>query len=173
MKASVFCGISLDGFLARPDGALDFLPADGSEAHGYEEFIASVDAIVIGRGTYETVLGFGSWPYTKPVIVLSSTLSRLTVPKSTNCTLMSGEPQDIVARLAERGFTHLYVDGGITIQRFLSAGLITHITVTRVPVLIGRGIPLFGPLPKDIRLTHERTRAFPSGLVSSEYSVCA
>jgi dihydrofolate reductase len=172
MKASVFVGTSLDGFIARPNGALDFLPADGGEPHGYNEFIASVDAIVIGRATYETVLGFGGWAYgKKPVVVLSSTLSRLDLPEGAVCTLMSGPPREIVARLSERGYRHLYIDGGKTIQRFLEAGLIQRLVITRAPVLIGSGIPLFGALSCDIRLTHVSTRAFPSGLVTSEYVV--
>lgn len=173
MEVSVFVGISVDGYLARKDGSLDFLPTDGGEPHGYNEFMATVDAIVIGRGTYEVVLGFVKWPYEKPVIILSSSLSEVSAPPNADCTLMSGEPHDIVNRLSDRGFQHLYVDGGITIQRFLSAGLIQRIIVTHVPVLIGTGIPLFGPLAHDIRLAHERTRSFPSGLVSSEYRVCS
>jgi dihydrofolate reductase len=174
LKTSIFVGTSLDGFIARPNGALDFLPADGGEPHGYSEFIASVDAIVIGRGTYETVLGFGGWAYgKKPVVVLSSTLSELDLPEGAVCELMSGPPHEVAARLSERGYRHLYIDGGKTIQGFLEAGLIQRLVITRVPVLIGNGIPLFGPLSRDIPLTHVGTRAFPSGLVTSEYLVSA
>ncbi len=174
MKASIFVGTSLDGFIARPNGALDFLPADGGEPHGYNEFIAGVNAIVIGRATYETVLGFGGWAYgKKPVVVLSSTLSGLNLPDGAVCELMSGPPREIVARLSERGYRHLYIDGGKTIQGFLEAGLIQRLVITRVPVLIGSGIPLFGLLSRDIPLTHVGTRAFASGLVASEYLVSA
>jgi riboflavin biosynthesis pyrimidine reductase len=84
---------------------------------------------------------------------------------------MSGAPAEIMSQLAARGIRHIYVDGGITIQRFLQAGLIQRLTITRVPVLIGTGIPLFGAIEHDIALTHLATRAYPSGLVSSEYAV--
>jgi dihydrofolate reductase len=170
MRASVFIATSLDGFIARPDGALDWLPAGGGEPHGYDEFIATVDAIVIGRKTFETVLTFDGWPYgKKPVVVLSSRASELTAPAGAVCDMMAGTPHDIVARLAERGMKHLYVDGGVTIQRFLEAGLIQRMTITRIPVLLGSGIPLFGPLSRDIRFEHVATRSFPSGMVQSEY----
>ena len=171
MKASVFIATSLDGFIARPDGALDWLP-DDCEPHGYDEFIATVDTIVIGRKTFETVLGFDAWPYGKmPVVVLSSRPSEVTPPEGAACDVMSGAPREIVARLAQRGVRHVYVDGGVTIQGFLEAGLIQRLTITRIPVLLGSGIPLFGPLPRDIRLEHVATRSYPSGLVQSEYLV--
>jgi len=174
MKASVFIATSLDGFIARKDGALDWLPHDGGEPHGYDEFIATVDAIVIGRHTFETVLAFEVWPYgTKPVIVLTSTPSALTAPAGAVCDFMTGSPSEICDRLSPRGLRHLYVDGGITIQRFLNAGLIQRLIITRIPVLLGDGIPLFGPLRNDIRLEHVGTRAFPSGVVQSEYIIAA
>ena len=171
MKASVFIGTSLDGFIARADGALDFLPPGGGEPHGYDEFMASVDAMVIGRNTYETVLGFDAWPYAeKPVFVLSSH-PIATAPQGAVVEHMSGIPAEIVSQLAARGIGHMYVDGGITIQRFLLAGLIQRLIITRVPVIIGAGIPLFGVVPRDVMLTHVGTRAYASGLVQSEYLV--
>ncbi|BCT92929.1 dihydrofolate reductase [Lysobacter helvus] len=171
MKASVFVGTSLDGFLARANGALDFLPPGGGEPHGYEEFMATVDALVIGRNTYEVVLAFPEWPYgDKPVFVLS-THALAPAPAGAVVEPLSGAPEAIAAHLAARGFEHLYIDGGITIQRFLDAGLIQRLVVTRVPVLIGTGIPLFGPLQRDIKLEHLCTRQFVSGLVQSEYRV--
>ena len=171
MKASVFVGTSLDGFMARRDGALDFLPPGGGEPHGYEEFMATVDALVIGRNTYEIVLAFDPWPYgDKPVVVLS-THDLAPAPQGAVVSHMSGEPTDIVAQLAARGIGHIYVDGGITIQRFLRAGLIQRLIVTRVPVLIGDGIPLFGALPQDIALKHIATHQYKSGLVQSEYEI--
>jgi dihydrofolate reductase len=170
MRASVFVGTSLDGFLARPNGELDFLDAGGSEPHGYEEFMASVDAIVIGRNTFDVVLGFSSWPYRKPVFVLS-TRTLPPVPAGAQVEHLSGEPRDIVRRLEARGLGHIYVDGGITVQRFLEAGLIQRLIITRVPVLIGTGIPLFGPLGRDVTVRHVATRDFRGGLVQSEYEV--
>jgi len=177
MKLSVFVGTSLDGFIARRNGEYDFLPADGGEPHGYDEFIASVDTILIGRNTFEVVLKLPSWPYEgKRVLVLthrpfdlSKIAERGASPERVE--QMSGEPAQIVERLAARGAKHVYVDGGITVQQFLRAGLIQQITLTRVPVLIGDGIPLFGELARDIKLRHLGTRQFKSGLVTSEYEV--
>lgn len=171
MQASVFVGTSLDGFIARTNGELDFLPPGGGEPHGYDEFMATVDALVIGRKTFETVLGFGAWPYgTKPVFVLS-TRALSPAPADAVVEHLSGAPAEIVAQLDARGIRHIYVDGGITIQRFLQAGLIQRLVVTRVPVLIGAGIPLFGQLSRDIILRHVGTRQYASGLVQSEYAV--
>lgn len=170
MKASVFIGTSLDGFIARANGDFDFLPAGGGEPHGYHEFMATVDALVIGRKTYETVLGFDAWPYEKPVFVLS-TRALDAPPAGAVVERMSGPPGEIVSRLVARGIGHIYVDGGITIQRFLQAGLIQRLIITRVPVLIGSGIPLFGALPHDVILTHIGTHQYASGLVQSEYEV--
>jgi dihydrofolate reductase len=172
MTASVFVGTSVDGFIARPDGGLDFLPPGGGEPHGYDEFIATVDTIVIGRNTFETVLAFEAWPYgDKRVVVLSYRRLDLSVVKGGVVEQMGGPPAEIAARLAASGARHLYVDGGLTIQGFLRAGLIQRLVITRVPVLIGEGIPLFGSLPHDVRLVHVATRHYPSGLVQSEYHV--
>ena len=133
MKASVFIGTSLDGFIARANGDLDFLPPGGGEPHGYDEFMATVDALVIGRKTFETVLAFDTWPYgEKPVFVLS-TRPLAPAPPGAVVERMSGAPADIVSQLAARGIRHIYVDGGITIQRFLQAGLIQRLIITRVP----------------------------------------
>lgn len=171
MKASVFIATSVDGFIARVNGGLDFLPPDGGEPHGYAEFIASVDALVIGRNTFETVLTFDAWPYgDKPVFVLS-TRALPPAPPGVVVERMSGDPADVVSQLDARGIRHVYVDGGITIQRFLRAGLIQRLIITRVPVLIGSGIPLFGALQHDIVLRHVGTRHYASGLVQSEYVV--
>ena len=173
MKASVFIGTSVDGFIARANGGLDWLPPGGGEPHGYDEFMATVDALVIGRKTFETVLAFDTWPYgEKPVFVLS-THKLAPAPLGAVVEHMSGDPVEIVSRLAARGIRHVYVDGGITIQRFLQAGLIQRLIITRVPVLIGDGIPLFGPLQRDISLRHVATRQYVGGLVQSEYVVVA
>jgi dihydrofolate reductase len=174
VRTSVFVGASVDGFIARPDGGLDFLDAGGSEAHGYEEFIATVDTILIGRKTFETVLGFGVWPYgERRVVVLSSQAVDLATATARGGRVeqMSGPPGEIVSRLQAAGARHVYVDGGVTIQGFLRAGMIDRLVVSRVPVLIGSGIPLFGALPHDVRLRHVGTRAYAGGLVQSEYDV--
>lgn len=174
MKISVFCGASVDGFLARPDHSLDFLDTGGQEPHGFEEFYSGVDVVVIGRKTFEVVLTFGGWHYgRKPVVVLSSGLLNFSSVEGGVVEQMSGEPAAIVAELKDRGFKHAYVDGGITIQRFLAAGLVDRMVITRVPLLIGAGIPLFGPVPRDISLRHVATRCYNGGLVQSEYELAA
>jgi dihydrofolate reductase len=174
MSVSVFVGTSLDGFMARPDHELDWLLEWEGEPHGYEAFFASVDALVIGRKTFEKVLTFTPWPYgSKRVVVLSRQPVDLARAVGGVVEHMEGAPAEIVARLAESGAKHLYIDGGVTIQDFLRAGLIERLIVTRVPILIGEGIPLFGPLLHDVRLRHVATRSFPSGLVQSEYLVLA
>ncbi len=172
MKASVFVGISVDGFIARLNGDFDFLPAGGGEPHGYDECMASVDVLVIGRNTFEKVLTLETWPYgTKRVVVLST--RDINVSGATGAVIehMSGSPLEITDRLGTSGASHAYIDGGITVQQFLRAGLIQRLIVTRVPVLIGQGIPLFGLLPRDVQLRHIVTQAYTSGLVKSEYEV--
>jgi dihydrofolate reductase len=172
MIVSAFVGVSVDGFLARSNDALDFLSEGGDEPHGYEEFIATVDAIVIGRRTFEVVLAFPEWPYSadKRVLVLSSSPLELSAVRGKRVEQMSGEPSEIVAKLAADGVKHVYVDGGVTIQGFLRAGLIDRIVVTRVPVLIGDGVPLFGPLGQDVKLRHVETQTY-GGLVKTEYCI--
>lgn len=174
MTVSVFIGTSVDGFIARLNGELDFLPPGGGDPHGYDEFIATVDALVIGRKTYETVLAYAEWPYgNKQVFVLSNRPIDLSAARGGRVEQMDGSPAEIVSHLSARGFHHLYVDGGITIQGFLRAGLIQRLIITRVPVLIGAGIPLFGALPQDIKLRHVGTQGYATGLVKSEYHVIA
>jgi dihydrofolate reductase len=175
MKLSVFCGVSVDGFLARPDDALDFLHTGEQEPHGFKEFLAGVDVVVIGRRTFEVVLKLGHLALygKKPVVVLSSRPLDFSSVKGAVVEQRSGEPAEIVKQLKSGGFKHAYIDGGITIQRFLAAGLIDRLVITRVPVLIGTGIPLFGPLPRDISLRHIATRSYDGGLVQSEYEIGA
>ena len=175
MPCHVFIATSLDGFIARPDGALDWLPQPSGEVdaddHGYSAFMDGIDAVVMGRNTFEVVLGFGGWHFTKPVIVLSSRALEISPELADKVFVMSGDPQDVAAACAARGWQELYVDGGVTIQRFLRAGLIVRVIITRVPVILGAGLPLFGPASHDITLDHVRTTAYPSGLVQSEYAV--
>jgi dihydrofolate reductase len=172
MKASVFVGTSLDGFIARRNGDFGFLPEGGGEPHGYAEFIASVDVLVIGRNTFEKVLTLDPWPYgDMRVVVLSSRAIDPSVVPGGRIEWMSGTPAQIVRRLEAGGARHAYIDGGITVQNFLRAGLIQRLVITRVPVLIGEGIPLFGSLPHDVKLRHRSTQTYASGLVKSEYEV--
>ncbi|HEY9230012.1 MAG TPA: hypothetical protein VIP11_25395, partial [Gemmatimonadaceae bacterium] len=125
MKGSVFVGASVDGFIARKDGRLDFLPEE-PEDHGYDAFVATVDALVMGRNTYDTVLGFGSWPFTKRVYVLSNR-ELAPPPGGAKVERLHGTPQEVAAALDARGVHHAYIDGGVTIQEFLRAGLIQRL----------------------------------------------
>jgi len=172
MTLSVFVGTSVDGFIARPNGDLDFLFASGGEPHGYEEFMADIDTLLIGRKTYETVLSYPEWPYGKRrVVVLSSKPLDFSLVQGGVVEQMAGSPEEIAAKLAATGARNIYIDGGVTIQGFLRAGLIQRIIVTRVPVLIGQGVPLFGSLQRDVQLRHVETRSYASGLVQTEYLV--
>lgn len=165
--------MSVDGFLARRDDTFDFLLAGEQVPHGFEEFLASVDVVVMGRRTFEVVLrlGYLATYGKKPMMVLSSRPVDFSSAKGGVVEQMSDEPTEIVKQLKSRGFKHAYIDGGITIQRFLAAGLIDRLVLTRVPVLIGEGVPLFGPVPRDISLRHVATRSYNGGLVQSEYEV--
>jgi dihydrofolate reductase len=171
----IFIATSLDGFIARSDGNLDWLMKHQTpdEDHGYGEFMDSVDGIVMGRGTFETVLAFDQWPYPKPLVVLSHTLNNSDIPNHlADCVSISAqEPDELMQTLAVGGWQHAYIDGGKVIQSFLRAGLIADMVVTRVPVLLGEGLSLFGALAHDIDLNHLTTTAFTSGLVSSKYEV--
>lgn len=176
IKCSVYIATTLDGFIARKNGALDWLPgSDGAaseEDYGYGEFFASVDALVMGRNTYELARTFSPWPYQgKRVIVLSHAYPAALTSIAENAEGTSAAPATLLQQLANAGVKHVYVDGGKTIQSFLAAGLIDEITLTRIPVLIGEGIPLFAALPHDIKLKHLHTRAFDNGLVQSKYQL--
>ncbi|MBX9457082.1 MAG: dihydrofolate reductase family protein [Rhizobium sp.] len=172
----VFIATSLDGFIARPDGSIDWLPgleSDPGENYGYDDFLATVDGLVMGRGAFEKVLEFGEWPYPKPVIVLTRSLdgSTLRADLRDKVEFSALTPRELMDSLGARGWNRVYVDGGKIIQAFLREGLIADMVVTRVPVLIGDGLPLFGAIGRDIRLTHRETRGYPSGLVQSRYTV--
>ena len=173
MKCTVYIATSLDGYIARTNGAVDWLPHSGpaGEDYGFAEFMRAVDAIVMGRNTFDLVLSFPSWPYSKPVVVLTSRPESLPDPLPPGVRVLTGDPATVVATLEDEGARHLYVDGGVTIQRFLREGLIHRIIVTRIPILLGSGLPLFGDLPRDVHLQHVATRTFSNGLVQSEYLV--
>jgi dihydrofolate reductase len=174
-ECAIFVGVSLDGFIARTNGDLDWLMGEGggdSAEYGYDDFISGIDAIVMGRKTFEKVLTFDKWYYgNKRVVVLSHSPVDLPAARAQGGVVeqMAGAPADIVAMLHTSGARRLYVDGGMTIQEFLRAGLIDRAIISRLPILIGDGIRLFGSLPHDIRLHHVATRTFPGGMVQSEY----
>lgn len=171
----VFIACSLDGHIAREDGGIDWLLKypETDEDYGYAAFIETVDGLVMGRGSFEAVAGFEQWPYSKPVVVLSSTLDASAVPARLEGKVRISRlsPREIMAELAGEGWKAAYVDGGRLIQSFLRDGLIDEMTITRIPVLLGRGRPLFGDVPADIDLRLEETRGYPSGFVQSRYTV--
>lgn len=174
--ASVYIATSLDGFIARENGEVGWLQEGEQveeEDFGYHAFMESVDVLVMGRNSFEKVLSFDvPWPYgEKNVVVLTSKGVEIPAELRDRVEAMSGTPTEIIARLTERGFKHAYIDGGVTVQRFLAAGLIQKLIITRVPRLLGSGIPLFGPLPQDVLLKHIRTEAYANGMVQSEYAI--
>jgi dihydrofolate reductase len=167
-RCSVYIASSLDGFIARPDGGLDWLSSfeQSGEDYGYKAFFGSVDALVIGRKTYDVVLGFEKWPYEdKRCIVVTH------VPPSAKHgeTFHSGPPDALLDRLGAEGVRRVYVDGGVLIRSFLDADLVDDITLSVIPVLLGEGIPLFGGVER--RLKFASSRSFPSGLVQLCYNV--
>ncbi|AKM31032.1 deaminase [Pandoraea faecigallinarum] len=173
--AHVFIATSLDGYIARPDGDIDWLLQrdDPAEDHGYAAFIADKDAIVMGRGTYEKVRAMGPWTYELPVTVLSTQLAGTPVPEALKGKVRFSDlpPRALLDALARENVQRIYVDGGQTVQSFLRDGLIADLVVTTVPLLIGAGKPLFGALTKDIDMQLVASRCFPSGLVQSTYRV--
>jgi dihydrofolate reductase len=171
----VFIATSLDGFIARQDGSLDWLEAAqaSGEDHGFAAFIDDIDAICMGRETFATVAGFQPWPYTKPVIVLSAQLQQQTIPEHLRDTIsIARSAAEALTECRRNGWCRVYIDGGVTIRSFLALGAIRDLVITRLPILLGTGLPLFGPLPADVALRHVATRTFPSGLVQSRYEVC-
>jgi dihydrofolate reductase len=171
MKTSVYIGTSLDGFIAKTDGNIDWLTqyANDDAIHAYEEFVTGIDAVVIGRGTFEKILTFPSWPYEKKVFVLSTSLTQLPNKLQDKATLLSMKPKELLSYLSGMGFSSVYVDGGKVIQSFLKEDVIDDLIISKVPVLIGNGIPLFGFLSADLKFKHMRSETQSNGLVRSYY----
>jgi len=170
----VFIATSLDGFIARRDHSLDWLMKQPvqKEDHGYEAFMASVDGLIMGRASFQTVARFPDRPYAKPVVVLSQTLRDGDIPDHLlgKVRLSRAAPVALMAQLQAGGWKRACVDGGRVIQSFLRDGLIADMVVTTIPILIGDGVRLFGPLSGDIDLRLLNSRSFPSGLVSNHYA---
>ncbi|ERP98254.1 deaminase reductase [Labrenzia sp. C1B10] len=171
----VFIATSLDGFIARSDGDIAWLLErdDPAEDHGYDAFIADIDVIMMGRGTFEKMHTVRPWPYHRPVVVLSSTLTRSDLSEDLldKVRVANFSPEEAMRMLQSEGHRKVYIDGGLLIQSFLKAGLIADMVITSVPVLLGEGRRLFGSIPTDISLRHEQTKSFPSGLVQSHYRI--
>ena len=177
IKCSVFIAASVDGFIARADGDIEWLHRpeyEAAELNGmtYESFIASVDTLVMGRKTLEKVVSFPEWPYEDmPVIALSHAAFDLPAHLHGKVEVMAVDPTTLVSQLAERGMQHLYIDGGQTIQAFLEAGLINELIITRIPVVLGQGISLFSQIGSEHQLQHIDTCVSDNGFVQSRYQV--
>lgn len=176
IKVSVFIATSVDGFIARPDGDVVWLheiePLKGGDDAGYGELFDSIDVLVMGRGSFEKVLEFDEWPYgTKPVIVLSKSLTEVPEKLRDRVRIDSSPPQELLEKLSQEGYKHIYLDGGKIIQSFLRDGLVDDMTLTTIPVLIGEGLPLFGHIDEDIKLRLLESRSWDNGLVQSKYQV--
>ena len=167
LTGSVFLGMSVDGFIARLDGDLSWLTGGD---FGFADFVSGIDALVMGRGTYDVIAPMEEWPYQgKPVHVLSTTLAADADPRI----VVHRSFEEAVAALTAAGYRRVYVDGGRTVHAFLRAGLISDLTLSRVPVLIGTGHTPFGELVADIPLEHVRTQTYAGGMVQSTYRVRA
>ena len=172
LKTSVYIATSLDGFIARKSGEIDWLTGgESGQDYGYAQFISTVDQIVMGKNTYEKVLTFGAWPYETKVIVLTSTNLSIAPELKDRVEVLHLPPRELLQELEARGLRHLYIDGGVTIQRFLREGLVNELTITTIPVLIGEGLPLFGSLERDVKLELLKSEAFPNGFVQNKYRV--
>ncbi|WP_299085631.1 dihydrofolate reductase family protein [uncultured Ruegeria sp.] len=171
----VMMAITLDGYVARKNHSLDWLMKQDTadEDHGFAEFLDNIDVIVMGRGSFRTVFGFDVWPYEKPVVVLSHSLTSEDIPPELagRVEVVGLSPQDLMAEMGRRGWHRIYVDGGAIVQSFLKLGLINDFKLAIVPILLGDGIRLFGDLTSDVDLELTHTKAFPSGLVELRYKV--
>ena len=176
-RGSVFIATSLDGFIARPDGSIDWLleanrAVPPGEDCGYAEFTAGIDGLVMGRASFEKALGFDPWPYGElPVIVLSRSGTVVPPALAPTVRVSALDPPSLMAELAAAGHRHLYIDGGRVVQSFLRACLIDSLTITTIPVLLGRGLPLFGPLEADVALRLVASRRWDFGFVQNRYEV--
>lgn len=172
MANYVYIATSLDGFIATVDGGVEWLddvPNPDQTDFGFSAFMARVDAILMGSNTFEKVLSFGQWPYPKTVYVLSNRIAAIPDNLEGKAQLIRGNPHEVVADLAKSGINNLYIDGGKIIQSFLREDLIDELIITRVPILLGKGIPLFGELENTMRFSHMETELFNNYLVKSRY----
>jgi dihydrofolate reductase len=174
MPNIVYIATSIDGYIAREDGNIDWLneiPNPENDDYGFFTFIKRIDAIIMGRKTFETLLEFNEWPYPKnlPLFVLSNTLNKLPDSLKGKVEILKGEPLSIIEFLKLKGINSLYIDGGKTIQNFLKEDLIDELIITRIPILLGSGIPLFAKNNIELKFEHVETRVFNNMLVRTTY----
>jgi dihydrofolate reductase len=169
-RCSVFIATSLDGFIARLDGGIDWLSIveRPGEDYGYRAFFDTIDAVVVGRSTWEVARGFSPWPYEGKRVVV---FTRRALDAAHGEEAHAGTPDELVDRLSREGLQRAYVDGGAVIRQFLAAGLVDDLTISVVPIVLGGGLPLFDAIGRELRLDLVQSRAFESGLVRSEYGV--
>jgi dihydrofolate reductase len=173
-SAEIFIATSLDGFIARGNGDIDWLvgrPTPDGEDFGYKEFMTGVGALVMGRESFQKALTFPEWPYPVPVIVLSRSPESVVVPEALagRVSVTSATLEAILTNLAAKGVARVYVDGGQVARAFLAAGLIRRMIVTLIPVLLGQGRLLWGHGAGDMDLTLVAVRHWPNGFVQVEY----
>lgn len=173
IKTSVFIATSIDGYIADRYGKIDWLQTVQNPEHndmGYSTFIQSVDAILMGRKTFETVLGFDlDWPYNIPVYVLSNTLNEVPETLHQKAFLVKGDLEDILNTMQKMGYKKLYIDGGTTISCFLKADLVDEMTITILPIVLGGGSPLFHNLPKELNFELLKTQVYLKQITQNHY----
>jgi len=173
MSNYVYIATSLDGFIATSDGGVDWLmetPNPDKSDYGFADFMDSVDALVMGRNTFDKVITFGEWPYTKPVFVLSNSLTEIPENLKGKAEIVKGDIKGVVKNLNQQGYKNLYIDGGKVIQSFLKEDLIDELIITRIPILLGKGITLFGEVDQSLKFKHTKTEVLNNSLVKSCYS---
>lgn len=169
-KISIYIASSIDGYIARKDGNLDWLHYGhtGDEDYGFKKFTSTIDAVIMGKNTYEVVSSFDEWAYkNKRVIVLSNTLTEV----RKEAELFSGKLTELLAKLHAENVKHIWVDGGITASKFLEAGLVDDLTISIIAMILGSGIPLFSTMNQERRCHLVSTQSYPSGLVQLKYKI--
>jgi len=172
MPNFAYIACSIDGFISDKNGELEWLtsiPNTSESDFGFAEFIDRIDGIIMGRKTFETVLGFPSWPYSKPVFVLSSTLNEIPVHLAGKCSIVNGSIRSIVSNLNSLEIKTIYVDGGKTIQSFLAEDLIDEMTITTVSTILGAGTPLFGSVFPLLNFSIRSTEQLNQRLTKTVY----
>ncbi|MFU9001010.1 dihydrofolate reductase family protein [Proteus sp. TSJ240517] len=173
MNIVVYIATSLDGYIADKQGNIDWLTSIENPKNldfGFSDFLSEIDVIIMGRTTFETIMGFDiEWPYVQPVFVLSNTIKELPSSLPSNVNILSGNVNEIIKRLKDDGYNRVYVDGGKTVQGFINEGFVDELIITRIPILLGEGIPLFIPNDKKIEFTHHKTEVYLDSFVKSHY----
>lgn len=172
MSIYIYIAESLDGYIAKEDRDIEWLneiPNPEKSDYGFSEFMNKIDALIMGRNTFEKVLSFNTWPYNKPVFIFSNTLNKIPDELKGKCEIVNGDPKDILEDLINKNYLNIYIDGGKTIQSFLKEDLIDEMIITKIPILLGKGIKLFGSIPEILKFTHFNTMVYNNSLVQIHY----